>query len=96
MQDPRYAIHMTTTTTPARYILRCGAKHTTRVEASELEAWWDRHGYSRCHCGRSAKFVGIAARYSDTECGARCRNAIGPSCDCKCGGEHHSETYAAR
>jgi len=24
-----------------------------------------------------------------TKCGARCRNAKGPSCDCTCGGEFH-------
>lgn len=28
-------------------------------------------------------------KQSKHECGARCRNATGPSCDCKCRGQHH-------
>ena len=26
---------------------------------------------------------------SKHECGAKCRNATGPNCECSCGGEHH-------
>lgn len=31
----------------------------------------------------------IEGRVSDTRCGARCMGAIGPACDCECGGQRH-------
>lgn len=81
---------MNTTT----YILKCGAKHITKLAAAELDTFWAVNGYSKCHCSRPAKFVEIVARVTDTECGPKCRNAMGPVCDCKCGGEHHAEAHA--
>jgi hypothetical protein len=29
------------------------------------------------------------------KCGARCRNAVGASCDCQCGGENHAIGHVA-
>jgi hypothetical protein len=33
----------------------------------------------------------FAAAVTTHKCGAKCRNATGPSCECSCKGEHHGE-----
>lgn len=33
---------------------------------------------------------------AEETCGSKCRNAIGPSCDCSCGGVRHGDNFAAR
>jgi hypothetical protein len=44
-------------------------------------------------CTRGMRLVTIVDGHKGikprTECGARCVNAIGPSCDCKCSGDNH-------
>ena len=49
--------------------------------------------YLRCSedgCNRAMRAVVIEGRYSDRiKCGPRCQSAIGPSCECACGGENH-------
>lgn len=32
---------------------------------------------------------------AEETCGSKCRNAIGPSCDCSCGGVRHGDNFAA-
>jgi hypothetical protein len=29
----------------------------------------------------------------EIKCNARCQNAVGPSCDCSCGGENHGRSH---
>lgn len=45
-------------------------------------------------CNRALRAVAIIDSHKGTgprrECGARCTNAIGPACDCKCRGMNHS------
>jgi len=33
----------------------------------------------------------FAAAVTTHNCGAKCRNATGPACECSCKGEHHGE-----
>jgi hypothetical protein len=41
-------------------------------------------------CGRPAKLSRMAITYNEkTKCGARCRNATGPNCECSCRGVNH-------
>lgn len=43
-----------------------------------------------CSCGNDRVAVALVVhRHTDTTCGARCRNATGPQCDCSCDGENH-------
>lgn len=36
----------------------------------------------------------VKGRLVDTiKCGAKCVNAVGPSCDCSCSGEHHGAGF---
>lgn len=42
------------------------------------------------NCGRPAKLTRMAVTYNEkTKCGARCRNATGPNCECSCRGVNH-------
>ena len=48
-----------------------------------------------CACGGKVQAMGVVhgPRYRKTEectaCDERCTNAVGPSCNCQCGGENH-------
>lgn len=45
-------------------------------------------------CGKPMAHEQIRGRYSEArECDARCMGAIGPSCDCQCGGANHGGKY---
>lgn len=45
--------------------------------------------------GRSWSFSVIRGSFSEAvKCGAKCRSAVGPSCDCQCGGERHGEAHS--
>jgi hypothetical protein len=35
----------------------------------------------------------IKAKTTDHECGLKCTSALGPSCDCTCGGENHGADH---
>lgn len=41
-------------------------------------------------CGTSVEVKPIRGTVTDKPCGTRCTSAIGPSCDCDCGGERHA------
>lgn len=46
-------------------------------------------------CSRFIAPQSIQGRVIDTiKCGARCVNAVGPACDCQCGGENHARSFA--
>lgn len=70
--------------------------------ANELQPdrWRNREGegytlhngvYADCpDCGRGVLLEGVQGRYKpEVRCSDKCRNAIGPSCDCECGGINH-------
>ncbi len=38
-------------------------------------------------------YTEIKTRVTDHECGPRCTSALGPVCDCTCGGENHGEDH---
>jgi hypothetical protein len=48
-----------------------------------------------CACGGKLRYIGIVRRHrvvrleDHAVCDARCTNAPGPNCNCRCGGEHH-------
>lgn len=46
-------------------------------------------------CGHKApKYAVVKGRYNpDHRCDPRCENAVGPSCDCSCGGKNHGRGY---
>jgi len=46
-----------------------------------------------CVCGSYASGVPIAGVSSSHVCDARCMNAIGPNCECSCGGANHGGGY---
>lgn len=54
-------------------------------------------GFSCDSCGSDRyTFKIVDGRYSaGTECGPRCTNAVGPSCDCKCGGDNHAAGHGS-
>lgn len=41
-------------------------------------------------CGRPAKLTRMVVTYNEkVKCGAKCRNATGPACECSCRGVNH-------
>ena len=77
---------MTTTQThTTRSLGRCrSCKKAHRVDAT---SWI----FSvKCECGTTVKLAPVVGSYDEhVNCGAKCRNAVGPSCDCSCGGANH-------
>lgn len=50
-----------------------------------------------CPCGsdRGREIKPVQGRRKESvKCGAKCLGAIGPSCDCSCGGENHGRWHA--
>ena len=46
--------------------------------------------------GRGATFKVVEGRFSESvKCGGKCLNAVGPSCDCQCGGENHGSGHTS-
>lgn len=74
------------TTTEARHIGKCPKCRKVTVTTG-------RKGYAllgTCACGRMIRLDLIVGSYRENvKCGALCRNARGPSCDCECGGANH-------
>ncbi len=61
-----------------------------------LSTFTSREKITLCVCGGTVESMGKVGRpgiFFRTEehcaCDARCTNAMGPSCDCACGGENH-------
>lgn len=46
--------------------------------------------------GSSAEFIVVRGRVVESvKCGPKCRGAVGPSCDCSCGGDNHGSGHAS-
>lgn len=90
-----------TNTAPAGYITKCRNGHRARytvAQQQELRAPWSssKHGAMACPvCNATAQFAPIRVKVTETECGPRCTSALGPTCDCKCGGANHAADHAA-
>lgn len=71
-------------------IAKCGNGHIVKGD-------WDDAGKGRgwlaCPCGSRGIAKGLTIRLTDTQCGARCTSALGPTCDCSCGGAAHGEDH---
>lgn len=65
-----------------------GCKHTTSAEGSIV-------GRGECPEHGAYTLNEVIGSYAETvKCGARCLNAVGPSCDCSCGGKNHGVGHA--
>lgn len=80
----------------ARWIGRCRTckavvKH--EIAADAAKPGWSlahrRNGYCAT-CDRVVVLNMVLGSHSDKHtCGARCTSAVGPNCECSCGGENH-------
>lgn len=72
-----------------RFVGRCVKGHRFAVDKPANE------GIHSCPiCGARLKQVaGVRGRVTDTKCGARCTSAMGPNCDCECGGKNHGADH---
>ena len=63
--------------------------------AEWVEVRTDRHRSTtvRCECGAVVGVSLLVARTSEHVCGSKCLTALGPSCECRCGGENHGRMY---
>jgi hypothetical protein len=83
-----------------RHFYRCVDCLTIAVTLEQIEPTRDARGYphwAECAgCGGSIEYLGPVNKHHQifhtelqTPCDGRCTGAIGPSCDCQCGGENH-------
>lgn len=82
---------------PGRAIGRCSVCKTVYVEES---ADWRLGGEATRFCyateackGTRFKIKAVIGVKTEKTCGARCLNAIGPSCDCSCSGINHGSGH---
>lgn len=80
-----------TQTTTARFIGKCSAGHTVNGTDRDFVA----NCKIRCGCGLVAIVRCMTVRITDHECGVKCTSALGPVCDCTCGGENHGADHRA-
>jgi hypothetical protein len=93
-----------TTAAPEFFLAKCHEGHVTHYTAAEradVMAPWSsaKWSYTKCavaieggykgRCSNTAAFTPIRVKVTRTECGPRCTGAVGPACDCKCGGANH-------
>ena len=53
-------------------------------------------GYFACNCGRQMNWTALKATFSAKhECGAKCINSKGPTCECSCRGKNHGNGHQA-
>jgi hypothetical protein len=80
--------HGLTINRTGRYVGRC--KHCRTAIAKQTNNTFGRFMTDGCPtCGRIVKLSHVLGATSPKECDARCMNAVGPSCDCSCGGANH-------
>jgi hypothetical protein len=48
-----------------------------------------RMGWITCPCGAQVIAKVLHVSIKETKCGLRCTSALGPNCDCSCGGKRH-------
>lgn len=75
-----------------RAIGRCKTCKTVNVWESETTTF--APGAVICQCGAWCKVEGVIGSHSTKECNDRCMGAVGPSCDCSCGGANHGGRHA--
>ncbi len=88
---------MNTTTAPRhtmkahRFIGRCRTCKTVNVR-TDILGWTLNTSCDSCKSRMTVKR--IDGKVSATKCGPKCTGAIGPACDCECGGENHGGGHA--
>lgn len=48
-----------------------------------------RGGWLTCPCGSQAVSRSFTTKVTATKCGGKCTSAVGPKCECECGGRRH-------
>lgn len=90
-----------------RYIFRCRrCKTASAVDYLQVQGgWWTTYrtvdGTTRylqadlpCPtCKRERSADPVKGRVTGTKCGPRCTGAVGPACDCQCGGANHGADH---
>jgi len=91
-----------TAAAPVGLIGKCSYGHVSRFTAEQwiaVRASYssNKFGHTSCPqgCRTAVDAKPIKARITEKECDGRCTGAVGPACDCKCGGENHGGGHAA-
>lgn len=90
----------TATATPTRYFGRCsikGCKHRQVTEGTALGylgPLGPQATFTPCpnHCV-AMDWKPMKVKVTEKVCNGVCMGAIGPSCDCSCGGENHGRNH---
>lgn len=79
---------MTTTRT---YIAKCRNGHRA---AFEITGFAHNRQCAETGCIQTMVMSPVRGKISEkVKCGAKCRNSLGPSCSCECGGRNHAESF---
>ena len=65
-----------------------------RMPSGKVERGESHRFGALCLCGRGVLFLRVIGRKSDQACGAKCRSAKGPQCECACAGKNHGAGYS--
>lgn len=68
-----------------------GKCQSCKVVHREDSSAWNLGGSTKrtCECGATYTMRAVNGVKTTKPCDARCMGAVGPSCDCSCGGENH-------
>ncbi len=82
-----------TATTTTRYLGRC--KHCKRAKRVEVANGFADKRLVTCKCGMAVRVSKVYGWVNPSvKCHSRCTGAVGPSCDCSCGGANHGSAHA--
>ncbi len=100
-----YRLDFTTTTRHFAFNNRPAQTRTVTGAHVTNASYRDRYDLARMltshfECGdcggAGATFDVVKGSFSEAvKCGARCRGAVGPACDCHCAGENHAGGHSA-
>jgi hypothetical protein len=73
---------------PVRFLGRCRAcKRALRRDVAQT---FLGSKLVTCPCGKAVRLQRVFGAYQpDVTCGTKCTSAVGPTCDCSCGGANH-------
>lgn len=87
-------MNATSTAAPTRYFGRCPLKGCKHRQVTEGATMGPRATYTPCtehHV--TMDWRPMKAKVTEKDCNGVCMGAVGPSCDCSCGGENHGRNH---
>jgi len=78
--------------TLTRWVGKCRNGHPFALDLEPGENNNPKNQYCSCGAARM-RMSAVQGRVSETKCSSKCTGAVGPSCDCECGGRNHGAGF---